>query len=237
MLQVMMNFFRFVAAFVLLPSFLQASDGVVLLHGLCRSPSSLAKLESALVAAGYVVENVGYASRLHSIQELSDQAIGTALQSPKLRDCPQIHFVTHSMGGLLVRSYFKRHPQDRLGRVVMLAPPNQGSEVVDRLGDWYVFQKINGPAGSELGTDPQSTPHQLGPVDFECGVIAGDRSINWINSSLIPGRDDGKVSVRRSRVEGMQDHKVVPATHPYIMKNAEVIASTLHFLREGTFGP
>lgn len=221
---------------LLLPVTVVASEGVVLLHGLCRSPASMEKIESSLVAVGYIVENVGYDSRAHSIQELSDQAIGEALKSPRLRDCAKIHFVTHSLGGILVRSYFKRHPADRLGRVVMLAPPNQGSEVVDRIGDWYLFRKINGKAGSELGTDAQSTPNQLGLVDFECGVIAGDRSINWINSCMIPGRDDGKVSVERSRVEGMKDHKVVHVSHPYIMKNAEVIESKLHFIRAGTFG-
>ncbi len=221
--------------FWLLATGLYAADGVILLHGLCRSPESMEEMASALVHAGFIVENTGYDSRTRSIQEMGDEVIGEALVSPRFLDCPKIHFVTHSMGGMLVRSYFKRHSFDRLGRVVMLAPPNQGSEVVDRLGDWYLFKKLNGPAGSELGTDAGSTPNQLGPVRFECGVIAGDRSINWINSVLIPGSDDGKVAVERSRVEGMKEHRVVHATHPYIMKNLSVIALTLRFLREGTF--
>lgn len=228
-------FFGVVGVFWLLATGLYAADGVILLHGLCRSPESMEDMASALTDAGFITENIGYHSRTRSIQELSDEVIGEALANPEFIACPKIHFVTHSMGGILVRSYFDRHSFDRLGRVVMLAPPNQGSEVVDRLGDWYLFQKINGPAGSELGTDARSTPNRLGPVRFECGVIAGDRSINWINSALIPGQDDGKVAVERSRIEGMKEHLVVHATHPYIMKKNSVIALTLRFLREGTF--
>jgi triacylglycerol lipase len=214
---------------------IHASEGVILLHGLCRTPASMAKMATELTSAGFTVENVGYDSRHHSIEDLGDQAIGQALASPRLRDCSRIHFVTHSMGALLVRSYFNKHPTDRLGRVVMLGPPNQGSEVVDKLGSWRLFQKLNGPAGSEMGTSPESTPNQLGPVNFECGVIAGDRSLNWINSLLIPGKDDGKVSLTRSQVAGMKEHLVIHTTHPFIMKNREVIRRTIRFLQTGTF--
>jgi len=212
-----------------------AAEGLILLHGLCRTPASMAKMATELTSAGFAVANVGYDSRHHSIEELGEQAIGPALASPRLRDCSKIHFVTHSMGGLLVRSYFKRHPTDRVGRVVMLAPPNQGSEIVDKLGSWFLFQKLNGPAGAEMGTGPESTANSLGPVNFECGVIAGDRSLNWINSLLIPGNDDGKVSLARSKVAGMKEHLVIHTTHPFIMKNREAIRHTLRFLLTGTF--
>jgi hypothetical protein len=106
---------------------------------------------------------------------------------------------------------------------------------VDKLGSFWVFKKINGPAGSELGTDKNSAPNQLGPANFCAGVIAGNRSINWINSLLIPGRDDGKVSVERTRLAGMTDHIVVRATHPFLMRNRTVIRQTIHFLRTGQF--
>ena len=151
------------------------------------------KMEVALRNAGFCVENIAYPSRTASVEKLSDDTIGKALETPALNGCSKIHFVTHSLGGILVRSYFKRHKLERLGRVVMLGPPNQGSEVVDALGSWSIFRKLNGPAGGELGTKPESTPNQLGPVEVELGVIAGDRSINWINSLMIEGPDDGKV--------------------------------------------
>lgn len=219
------------------PAFaLQAPEGVILLHGLCRTDSSMQKMEGSLKDADFTVVNAGYPSRTAAVEKLSDDAIGTALKNPALKDCPKIHFVTHSLGGILVRSYFARHPFDRLGRVVMLGPPNKGSEVVDSLKSWYLFQKLNGPAGNELGTDAASAPNRLGPVNFECGVIAGDRSINWINSlAMIDGNDDGKVSVERTKVEGMKEHLVVHATHTFMMRNKKVIASTIRFLKEGTF--
>lgn len=213
----------------------QARDGVILLHGLCRTNASMQKMAAALANAGFVVDNVDYPSRTAGIQQLSDEAIGTALHGAALQPCRKIHFVTHSLGGILVRSYFARHTDARLGRVVMLGPPNQGSEVVDEIGSWYLFRKLNGPAGGELGTDSSSTPNRLGPVGFELGVIAGDRSINWINSWMIKGPDDGKVSVARTQVVGMKEHLMVHVTHPYLMTDRTVIASTLRFLQTGTF--
>lgn len=189
----------------------------------------------ALECAGFAALNVDYPSRTAGVDALAEAAIGPALSSPQLRDCPKIHFVTHSLGGILVRSYFHRRPRGQLGRVVMLGPPNQGSEVVDRLKSWRLFQWLNGPAGAELGTDPASAPNRLGVVGFPLGVIAGDRSINWINSLMIPGPDDGKVSVERTKAAGMTAHLVIHATHPFLMKNRKAIRQSIHFLREGSF--
>jgi triacylglycerol lipase len=212
-----------------------ASEGVILLHGLCRTDQSMAKMATRLEQEGFVVVNVDYPSRTAAIETLASEVIGTALRDPKLAQTDKIHFVTHSMGGILVRQYLKHGTIDRLGRVVMLAPPNQGTELVDKLGDLVFFEMINGPAGNQLGTGTNSLPKQLGPVDFELGVIAGDRSINWINSRLIKGRDDGKVSVESTKVSGMRDHLVIHATHPFIMQNDAAIRATIQFLRQGHF--
>jgi hypothetical protein len=216
------------------PAF-SAPEQVILLHGLCRTSRSMAKMAHALTEAGYQVQNVSYPSRTASVQQLADDAIGKAVGNCQRDGAAEIGFVTDSLGGIMVRSYLARHSIPSLGRVVMLAPPNQGSEVVDKLGGWWLFKWINGPAGNELGTDTKSTPNKLGPVNYPVGVIAGDRSINWINSLLIPGRDDGKVSVERTKLAGMSDHIVIHTAHPFIMRNREVIRQTIQFLRTGGF--
>lgn len=195
----------------------------------------MAKMQRALAEAGYMVWNVDYPSRSAPIQTLADDAIGKAIAHCRENGASKIDFVTHSLGGILVRSYLARHTVPELGRVVMLAPPNQGSEVVDRLGWLFLFKWINGPAGNELGTDKDSAPNRLGPARFPVGIIAGDRSINWINSLLIPGPDDGKVSVQRAKLAGMSDFLVLHTTHTFIMRNDEAIRQTIQFLRTGKF--
>lgn len=224
------------ALFLVISMNLQAQEGVVLLHGLCRTPASMKRMEKSLAAAGYIVANVAYASRTASVEQLADAAIDDALARADIKRCTTVHFVSHSLGGILIRSYFARHAEPRLGRVVMLAPPNQGSEVTDRIGSWWLYRKLNGPAGAELGTSTDSAPHRLGPVTFELGVIAGDRTINWINSfAMIKGPDDGKVSVARTKVEGMKEHLTLHVSHPFIMKNRRVIRHTISFLKTGAF--
>src|SRR5271154_144354 len=212
-----------------------AQEEVILLHGLCRTSRSMVKMERALTEAGYKVRNVDYPSRTAPVQKLADDAIGKAVGDCQRDGATKIDFVTHSLGGILVRSYLARHTIPSLGRVVMLAPPNQGSEVVDKLGWLFLFKWLHGPAGNELGTDKNSTPNKLGLANFSVGIIAGDRSINWINSLLIPGHDDGKVSVERTKLAGMTDHIVIHTTHPFIMKNREAIRQTIQFLRTGGF--
>jgi triacylglycerol lipase len=210
-------------------------EHVILLHGLCRSSGSMKFMEQALLESGYKVLNVDYPSRSASVSELAEAAIGKAVDHCQSAGATKIHIVTHSLGGILVRSYLSQHTITHLGRVVMLGPPNQGSEVVDTLGALRIFKLINGIAGSELGTVTNSTPNRLGAANFCVGIIAGDRSINWINSMMIPGRDDGKVSIERTKLEAMKDHIVIHATHPFLMRNKTSIRQTIHFLRNGQF--
>src|SRR5215208_6619341 len=138
-----------------------AQEYVVLLHGLCRSSRSMEPMRKALEQEGYSVMNLDYPSRTGTVQDLSECAIGKAMDNCRALGARKIHFVTHSVGGILVRSYFARHAADDVGRVVMLGPPNQGSEVVDRLGAWKAFSFINGPAGQDLGTTSDSLPNRL----------------------------------------------------------------------------
>ena len=209
------------------------ADSVILLHGLARSDRSMKKLEMALLEKGYSVHNVSYASTRKTIEQLAEEAIG-----PALKLCPadrKLHFVTHSLGGILVRQYLLRHEIDNLGRVVMLGPPNKGSEVVDKLRNFPGFHFINGDAGLELGTGEGSVPNQLGAANFDLGIIAGTRSINLILSRMIAGVDDGKVSVESTKLEGMHDHLEMEVTHPFMMRNSKVIEQVIHYLETGSF--
>jgi hypothetical protein len=117
----------------------------------------------------------------------------------------------------------------------MLSPPNQGSEVVDRLRHLSLYQWLNGPAGLELGTSPNNPPSLLGPAHFDLGIIAGRKTINFLLSTMIPGENDGKVSIQRAQLAGMQDFLVVNATHSFIMKNSKVIDHVLSYLKKGRF--
>ncbi len=210
-----------------------AEECVVLLHGLARSASSMSKMAEVLTSSGYTAINYQYPSTKHSVEELAESAIDDALGQ-----CPKdatIHFVTHSMGGILVRQYLRHKRIDKLGRVVMLGPPNKGSQVVDTLKNVPGFKLINGPAGMQLGTGRFSVPNTLGPANFELGVIAGTRSINLILSTMLPDTDDGKVTVENTKLEGMSDHLSMPVTHPFMMKNESVIEQVIHFLRHGEF--
>lgn len=214
---------------------LLADDCVILLHGLARSAASMETLQRQLETDDYHVVNVDYPSREHPIATLTDMAIGEGLQACRHQKAQRISFVTHSLGGILVRYYLKQKSIPELHRVVMLGPPNQGSEVVDTLRDVPGFEAFNGPAGMQLGTSSTDIPRQLGPVDFELGVIAGTQSINLILSTYLPGTDDGKVTVENTRVKGMQDFIALSVTHPMMMKNPAVIKQILHFLKHGSF--
>ncbi len=207
---------------------------VILLHGLWRSPSSLETLEARLIEQGYTTVNLGYPSRSATVEVLAEQAI-----EPALKKCPpheDVFFVTHSLGGILVRQYLSEHKLENLKRVVMLGPPNQGSEVVDSLGELWGFEWFNGPAGMQLGTGEVSVPNRLGAVDFDLGVIAGSRSINWILSAIIPGTDDGKVAIDKTKVEGMNAHITLPVNHATMMNTPEVIEQVLAYLNYGAWG-
>lgn len=212
-----------------------AGDTVVLVHGLARTSASMAPIERRLVGSGYTVVNVDYPSRDATVEELVDRSLAPRIAELTTVADGHLHFVTHSMGGILVRDYLRRYTPPRPGRVVMLAPPNQGSELVDRLGTFAAFGWLNGPAGRQLGTGADSLPLRLGPVQFPLGVIAGDWSWNPAYSAMIPGADDGKVSVTRARVDGMADFVVVPHGHTFLMSAPEVLDEVLNFLRDGRF--
>jgi len=212
-----------------------ASDGVVLLHGIGCTSRSMRKLERSLQQAGLTTLNLTYASRKKPLALLTEDihpaiaAFGEAIRG-------SLHFVGHSMGGLLARVYVARHRPPRLGRVVMLGTPNRGSEVADLLQSSRLYRNFYGPAGLQLTTAEDETLARLPPVDYAVGIVAGTRALDPIAwRFVLPRPNDGRVSVARSKLEGMADHIAIKATHTGLPYHRVAISQTIAFLSEGRF--
>ena len=223
---------------VLVAGAAQAAECVVLLHGLARTSTSMNKMQRELEAAGFLTANIDYPSRDYTVEKLADMAVMDGLEACRANDdVEKIHFVTHSLGGILVRQYLSTNKIAELGRVVMMGPPNQGSAAVDELIGVPGFDWLNGPAGRQLGKGDDSVPLQLGPADFELGVIAGNRTIDPVTSAVLENPDDGRVSVDDTRLDGMADFVVVEHSHAFMMRMQRPIELTIEFLRNGQFSP
>ncbi len=208
---------------------------VIVLHGLGRTKNSMNRIEKSLVKDNYTVWNKSYPSTSENIEKLSIEHIEKGLAFCKEIKADTIHFVTHSLGGIMVRYYLQEHKIDNLGKVVMLSPPNNGSEVADFLNDVYVYKLAMGPAGQQLGTDSKSLPKSMMPVDAKIGIITGNKTLDPWFSPLIPGADDGKVSVESAKLQEMSDFLVVGNSHAFIIRNTPVIDQIKYFLKHGIF--
>jgi pimeloyl-ACP methyl ester carboxylesterase len=216
-----------------LPEAVQHGDYVVLLHGIAYTNAQMRPLARYLDAHGFETLNITYPSTKYDLQTLADwlhERLDATLKERK-----PVHFVTHSMGGLLARAYLHKHRPENLGYVVQIAPPNRGSEVADYWKNTWIYKKIYGPAGQQLITEQDSINSIFGVVDYPLGVIAGNCSIDPISSWILPGEDDGKVSVERTKLDGMADHITLPVTHTFAPCNKEVKHQVLSFLTERTF--
>jgi pimeloyl-ACP methyl ester carboxylesterase len=206
---------------------------VVLLHGLLRSAYSMGLLAHGLAAAGYRVRNVGYPSRPYDVAGLVERFLRPAIEGCGA-DRP-VHVVTHSLGGILIRFWLQSHRLPPGSRIVMLAPPNHGSEVADLVRDWPVYRWLMGAVGQQLGTGPDGIVRQLRPIDEEVGVIAAQGSIQPWFSPLFRGANDGVVSVESTRLDEMRDFIVVDHSHTLMMFSREVREQVRRFLAEGRF--
>ncbi|MFL5012020.1 lipase family alpha/beta hydrolase [Rhizobium sp.] len=213
------------------------NDTVLLFHGIARTKKSMAKLAGFLSAHGYRVVNVGYPSTKFSISDLVDIIRPEIDGAAKEAGDGRVHFVGYSMGGLIVRAFLRNYRPANLGRVVMVGTPNSGSQIADFLKNWPLFRKVYGPAGQQLITDQTAMTELFGTVDYELGIIAGNRTIDPVSSLIIGLRvpNDGKVSVESTRLDGASAHIVIPANHTFLPVNKTMWNETLSFLQDGRF--
>jgi pimeloyl-ACP methyl ester carboxylesterase len=208
---------------------------VVLLHGIAGRSLMLRRMEKALQRAGFATLNLDYQSRKKPLDQLADDIHPAIAAFAAAHDGPT-HFVTHSMGGLLARVYIARHRPSHLGRVVMLGTPNGGSEIADRLKDVGLYRTYFGPAGLQLVTTKDATLAALPPIDYEVGIIAGNRFLDPISALLLlPWPNDGRVSVESCKLDDMADHTTVRASHMGLLVHPTSIRQTIAFLRDGHF--
>lgn len=217
------------------PAAAAPKDRVILLHGLGRTPLSMIWLQWSLERAGYQVTNLRYPSRSANALQIAAEHLDQAIFPQNQANDGQIHFVTHSLGGIILRNYLAGHTITNLGRVVMLAPPNHGSELADHLKRNWLGRFIIGPVGCELGTAPSDLPARLGPAYFPVGVVAADGpGIPW-NCLVCKTPSDGIVSVQSAQLDGMTDFLIVHGSHTLIMWRNSNCRQILSFLRVGRF--
>ena len=211
------------------------SECVILLHGMWRTGLSMKPVEEQLEDYDYTIVRRSYPSFRYPIEELAVIAVEEGLRECADKGARIINFVTHSLGGILVRQYLAHHKVVGLKRVVMLGPPNQGSQVADYLQSWAVVRLLQPEAVLQLGTGVDSVPQRLGPVNFDLGIIAGTVNRRRYLPISPRGVSDGTVSVAETVVPGMLDYLELPVSHTFIMWNKEVLRQTAFFLQHGQF--
>jgi pimeloyl-ACP methyl ester carboxylesterase len=207
-------------------------EGVILVHGVCRSSHSMRKLQLRLRAEGFSAYRWDYASTRRKIERfVPDLASCVA----GLADHTRLHFVTHSMGGLVVRKLLADGVPENIGRVVMLGPPNQGSPLADLFRRNPLFWLIYGPAGQQLRAAPESFVHTLPPLPVPVGIIAAMRGKEQGFNPLFSGDDDTLVPVDNTHLPEESDWRSVRGVHTVMMNNPSAVDLVVRFLKTGTF--
>jgi pimeloyl-ACP methyl ester carboxylesterase len=209
-------------------------DGVVLLHGILRTPLSMVGFARFFKKWGFRVLNLGYPSRKHDLAVLVN-GIHDPIQRFRETFSGKIHFVGYSMGGLLIRAYGHRYHPVGLGRIVLIGTPNGGSEVADYLQKYPVYKWVFGPAGQQLITDQRGFQHLFSPLKAEVGIIAGNKSMPPFGFIMAGRENDGTVSVANTHLVGEKDHLTLPYPHEGLLTSRSVREQALSFLRNGYF--
>jgi len=206
----------------------KSAEAVVLIHGLWMPALVMALLARRLRRAGWATFRFSYSSRHATLREnaavLAEFVQGIAV--------PRVHFVAHSLGGLLLMQLLQDAPGTPPGRVVLLGTPYHGSHVASRLsrhawGRWLCGQSLD---RALLGDGPRWTGER------ELGIIAGTLPIGagWIVPGLAKP-NDGTVAVAETVVAGRADAITLPVTHSGLVFSAAVARQLVHFLNTGKF--
>lgn len=207
-------------------------ETVVLLHGLGRNKAAMWLLAWRIEDAGFDVIRIGYDS-LHETPGQILAGVSREIDACCKALSQPVHYVGHSLGGLVIRAYLAEREWRNRGRVVLIGTPNNGTPLVDEYKDTW-WMNLAGPTANALGTDPDSFPNSLPEPDYPVGVIAGLREGGFAKA-LMPGDHDGLVPVESTKVAGMSDFIVVETSHSLMRYNEEVARQTIAFLRKGEF--
>lgn len=218
-----------------LPTYKPDDELVVLAHGLGRSNWAMWRFAQRLEYAGYKVCSLDYQSLGVSVTEVlletSTQIDACFLNAPK------VHFVGHSLGGLVIRAYLqnKTHKlqKAKIGELILIGTPNKGSELADHLNDSWLME-IGGGISRALVTGTRSLGNNLNSLDVNIGVIAGTKSFSLTNANFT-GPNDGLVSVASTKLDTMSDFITIEVSHSMMRYNLEVAEQTIHFLQKGMF--
>ena len=221
--------------FIVVRNSLASQDCVILLHGLGRTSFSMSSIASYLKKSNYIVINQHYPTTKKSVRDLADENVDSMVNECQKLKPAKIHFVTHSLGGIVLRTYLLDNKIHNLGRIVMLAPPNHGSQLADIFHHNILYQIFAGPAGQEITTKQPDLVKLNKPVKYQVGVIAGNFNFSPFTRVIFHEDNDGKVAVSSTRLAGMKDFIVLPVSHMFMMRNKLVIKEIGYFLEKGSF--
>ena len=211
------------------------NDYVVLMHGLWNSSSRMKKFEDYFSNKGYQVLNIDYPTTETPIQSIESRYLGPIINAIPFQTGQKVHFVTHSMGGLVLRDYLRKNQLPQLGRIVMISPPNGGSEWANLLINNAFYRWAAGPAAFDLRTVDNDFLSKLGAVTYELGIIAGNKTYAESFQDVIPGPDDGMVGVESMKLPGMRDLIIIHEHHRGLTWNLEAMNQAWFFIKSGQF--
>ena len=205
----------------------------IIFHGIYGESKDLQHISNILNVKGYPVVNIQYPTTTHPIEEMTEKYITPVIEKQiknlnilnsnlKTEDQKnlKINFIVHSMGSVLLRYYLKNHKIDNMGKVMFISPPSHGSPLSDNpISDSIPY--FLGPAVSQIKTDKNSFINTLGEPDYQCYILIGDHSDNFLYSFIIPGKDDGMIPFSTAGLQSCSMKVIINTTHTSILESED----------------